>query len=94
MGYKPQRLELFKQKVENFNTIRIRDKRVVVIWPHSHADMNDLKLHSNIKYRVDIAMPCCKKIPNNWLEKPHLHYKDFNVLSPKNDIYIWEKTYG
>lgn len=88
MGFPPQRITLIKDKVENLEVDGL-GKPVLVVWPHSHADMNSLKL-KNYESRVDIAMPCCTPIPKNWMERPHIFYEDFHVMSPKRGIHCWK----
>jgi hypothetical protein len=88
MGYPPQRIVFLKNKIEDIE-INCLEKTVIVVWPHSHADMNNTHI-GNYSRRIDIAMPCCVAIPNNWKEKPHISYTDYNVLSEKRDIHIWD----
>lgn len=88
MGYPPQRLQVIKERFEDVH-IDCLNKDTLVIWPHSHAPMS-LNQLSNYKSRVDIAMPCCMKIPPAWMSIPHIFYTDLEVLSPKNEIHIWK----
>jgi hypothetical protein len=89
MGNKPERIKLIKNKVENI-VIDCAQKPIVVVWPHSHANM-DVKSFFNYSERIDIAMPCCKPIPKNWSKKPHITYDDHHVLSPKRTVHIWKE---
>lgn len=86
MGYPIQRLEVIKNYIENLE-FDLADKHCIVVWPHSHADMNHTRITA--KTRMDIAMPCCQRIPDNWEARPHISYRDFCVSSPKNKVYIW-----
>jgi len=89
MGFPVQRLRIYKDKLEN--TLFSFHSDIVVVWPHSHADMNvSLKNFCLTGNRWDIAMPCCEPIPSNWMREQHICYEDFNVLSPKRTIHIWE----
>lgn len=87
MGFPIQRLEVIKDKIEDV-PIYCKDKRVLILWPHSHADMDSIKLF-DYGQRYDIAMPCCRQIPSNWASLPHIYYEDKNILSPKRSIHIW-----
>lgn len=88
IGNPIQRLEVIKDKVENviFNCDNIG---VIVVWPHSHANMNNIQMinHGTVHH---IAMPCCVKIPPSFANVKHIAYVDENVLSPHNKIYIWK----
>lgn len=87
MGFPIQNLIVIKDKIENI-VIDCENKNCLVIWPHSHANMNNTNIVNFIK-RIDIAMPCCKPIPNSFLNVPHLCFRDNNIISPKNTIHIW-----
>lgn len=89
MGYTPERIVLIPKRVEDVE-VGCYGRGCVVVWPHSHAPMNNTRI-SNYKSRVDIAMPCCIPIPNNWAAIPHIVYNDYNVLSPKNTIHVWKE---
>lgn len=89
MGNPVQRLALFARPVEEMEAFDCKGSKAVVVWPHSHAHMNNFKCHSYSK-RIDIAMPCCVKIPANWMIRPHITYDDQHVLSPHRTIHIWE----
>jgi len=86
LGFTPCRIEVHPYKIEDMH-FDIKT-RIAVIWPHSHADMNALKMPGCYS-RVDIAMPCCKPIPKEWGSIPHVTYDDHNVLSPKRSVHIW-----
>jgi len=88
MGFPPERIRLIKDKIENVS-LDCQGKTCAVIWPHSHASMDCKNFIYNYKNRIDIAMPCCFKIPNKWMTKPHITYLDLDVESPKNTIHIW-----
>jgi len=88
IGYEPERISFAKMKIEDI-VFDGNGKTVIVVWPHSHADMNKADI-TNYGRRIDISMPCCVKIPSNWMSKPHVTYTDFNVLSPKRDVHIWD----
>lgn len=51
-----------------------------------------IKVFKNYKRRGDIAMPCCKEIPGNWMMVPHIVYDDKNVISPKRTIHVWKES--
>ncbi|MDD4996375.1 MAG: hypothetical protein PHW15_02815 [Patescibacteria group bacterium] len=89
MGYTPQRLKLFKLKASEVK-INCFNKQCIVIWPHSHAPMNDFNV-LNALTRIDIALPCCIPIPNNWMTIPHIVFDDINIISPKRTIHIWKE---
>lgn len=88
LGAVPKRLEIAKSRIEDIDLIHCDGKPVVVLWPHSHADMDKCQV-VNCERRVDIALPCCVPIKKAWLEKPHIHYVDYSILSPKREIFIW-----
>jgi hypothetical protein len=75
--------------VEDVEPFDATGKDVIVVWPHSHASMNVAFINSP-KSRMDIVMPCCYPIPNNWMNKIHSCYRDEHVLSPKNIIHVFE----
>jgi hypothetical protein len=85
MGFPIRNLVVSKDKVENI-TVET-SKHLLMIWPHSHADMNGGSFKG--KTKTTIAMPCCVKIPDNWMDRHHICYRDSNVLSPQNTIHVW-----
>lgn len=87
MGFSPKRLRLIMDKLENVE-IDCEGKPLLVIWPHSHANMNDGTLN-NYSKRHDIAMPCCVQIPPAWMSIPHIVFDDYHVISPRRSIHIW-----
>lgn len=87
MGYPPQRLRVIADRIENIE-IDCEGRSCVVLWPHSHANMEHTRIMNHAK-RTDIAMPCCVPIPKKWMEKPHIVFDDYNVLSPKRSIHVW-----
>jgi hypothetical protein len=88
LGEPPQRLELRAVKIED-TEIDCGGKKLLVIWPHSHAPMNGIKVEG-FASRTDIAMPCCVKIPTNLLRIPHIVYEDQWVESPHRTIHVWQ----
>lgn len=88
MGFPVQRLTALKCKIEDLR-LNCKGKSVLVVWPHSHASMNTLVLENKGISRIDIAMPCCIPIPNQWMRKPHTVYEDVHIESPKRTIHIW-----
>lgn len=87
LGNPVQRLKLHKDVIENL-TLDGEEKDVLVVWPHSHANMNSLKL-VNQANRCDIALPCCEPLPPNWASIPHITYVDRHIASPKNCVHIF-----
>ena len=73
--------------------INCAGERVLVVLPHSHCPMQDA---AEIPYnysRLDIInLPCCVAVPDNFLNivSPPKVYKDPNILSGKNTMYVWE----
>lgn len=88
MGYPVQRLTVRPVPIEEME-LDAGGQPVIVVWPHSHANMHNAQVY-NYSKRWDIAMPCCKPIPKSWMTIPHLVYDDYNVLSPKRTVHIWE----
>lgn len=88
MGFPPERIEVVKDRVENL-VLDGKDKEVVVIWPHSHAGMEKVKI-VGCKNITHIAMPCCVPIPSEFMKIPHIVYDDYNIESPKRTIHIWK----
>lgn len=88
MGFRVQRLAALSCRVEELD-INCDGKPLLVVWPHSHADMNAVRYFNSTGKRIDIAMPCCTKVPVEFMRKPHLCYEDPNVESPKRTIRIW-----
>lgn len=89
MGFPPQRIQVIKDKIENIG-IDCCGRPCVIVWPHTHADMGNTKIN-NYTNRTDIAMPCCVPIPKAWMEKQHIVFDDYNILSPKRTIHIWKQ---
>lgn len=87
MGFPPQRLTIHKSKIEDL-PLDCNQTHCVVLWPHSHANMNNTNIINYTK-RTDIAMPCCIPLPKKWTEIPHITFDDFNILSPKRTLHIW-----
>ena len=83
----PQRLTVLKEKAENYKP-SCNNKDILVVWPHSHADMNSFE-PVGYSTRADIALPCCVKIPNKWLSRPHTKFSDENIMSEKNIVFVW-----
>ncbi len=89
MGYRPERLAVIKQKVEDINWVEDLSSDLLVVWPHSHAGMNDTSKKFKVNSRADLAMPCCVPIPRNWASTPHISFTDPQILSPHNTIHYW-----
>lgn len=89
-GFPVQRIRAIAGKIED-TVIDCEGKPVLVVWPHSHAPMNSIRLE-NHDLRSDIAMPCCVPIPSNFLRIPHIAYEDFNVLSPHRRVHVWSSS--
>lgn len=87
-GFSPQRLTVVKDYVDK-TSIDCGGRPALVIWPHSHAHMSECR-PINCGPRTDIAMPCCVKIPDSWMRKPHITYDDQHVISPKRTIHVWQ----
>ena len=86
-----QRLEILPDKGENIPTLDMANQNTVIFFPHSHAPMVDcLERVRNYSSRTIIVMPCCVPIAKTWVTKPHLMYRDMNVISEKNEIHIWK----
>lgn len=88
IGLPPQRLNLIKAPAKGIWII-CAGKPVVVVWTHSHAPMNDGPVPINAGPRIDIAMPCCEPIPQEWMRRAHIVYEDEHVASPKRTIHVW-----
>lgn len=86
--FRVKRVECVAAKIEDITEIDCGEKPCLVIWPHSHGNMNNCNI-INYSVRVDIALPCCVQIPKNWLERPHIHYFDFKITSEKRQVYVW-----
>lgn len=87
IGFPIQRLEIYREKIEEL--LFDKHEQTTIILPHSHASMEAcIKTIQAPELHV-INMPCCVPIPKEYLEIPHIMYKDFNCSSPKNEIHIW-----
>lgn len=90
MGYPITRLEVIKKKIEDCQVFNCNQKRIIIVFPHSHASMEEtLKKFTNYKTRYIVNMPCCVPIPTNFAKIPHTFIKDTLIVSPKNEIHIW-----
>lgn len=89
LGEPPKRLEVRQCKIED-TEIDCDGKKLLAIWPHSHAPMNGINA-VNYTSRADIAMPCCVPIPSNFMARHHIAFDDFNVESPKRMVHIWKE---
>lgn len=89
-GCPPQRLRLVADRIENVE-LDCGGKPCVVLWPHSHANMDNTKI-VGFSERTDIAMPCCVPIPRSWMEMAHIVFDDYNVSSPKRTLHVWRKA--
>ena len=87
MGFPIQRLRIIRDCVAK-TSIDCGGRPVLVVWPHSHANMNECN-PVNCGPRTDISMPCCVDIPKNWMMRLHMTYEDGYVESPKRTIHIW-----
>ena len=75
--------------------------RVIIGLTHSHAKMEDcLKIPRNYS-RIDcVSLVCCQRPPEKLLDKDASvrhnlkYYKDHNVWSPKNEVFIWQDLKG
>lgn len=88
-GLPPQRMEIVRDKIADVRP-NCGGKPVLVVWPHSHACMNECH-PVDCGPRTDIAMPCCVKIPKEWMLKPHITYDDEHVESPHRTVHIWRQ---
>lgn len=90
---RPQRLSIMKKKIEEIGPQECNNKRLLVIWPHSHAPMKEsLGLFINYESRTDIILPCCVQIPHSFMKYPHIIYADNYILSPKNYMHIIQEN--
>lgn len=88
MGFPIQRLELLKNKIEDIKLTF--ETPILIIFPHSHANMTLSLGQLKAPQRCVINMPCCEPIPKEYMQQPHIMYKDYHILSPKNEIHIWK----
>lgn len=88
VGYPVQRVTVFRSNVEDMQSIDAGGKPVLVVWPHSHAPMDQLQLR-HYSSRVDIAMPCCRDVPQVFMNRPHISFTDPHVMSPKRRMLVW-----
>ena len=70
--------------------------RVVVVAPHSHAQMDDGIALARESFpamqRLDaIAMPCCRKQFITEREHCSIRYEDLGVWSARSVIQIWSR---
>lgn len=89
LSEEPKRLEIRKCRIEETH-IDCGGKKLLAIWPHSHAPMECIKVEG-FTSRTDIVMPCCVKIPKSFMSRPHITYEDINVESPKRTIHVWKQ---
>lgn len=96
MGFPVQRLNVIKSKIEDvaISVFHEPGKKVLVVWPHSHAPMLGCKFDPAPDERWDIAMPCCYPLPAAFARTPHISYEDPWVLSPKRTVHIWKPEHG
>lgn len=89
LGNKVKRLFIRKKKIEDLK-IDCKGKRVVMVFPHSHAPLHE-SFTSVFNYsRLDaVALPCCFQIPFKYKSTARMYY-DMNVWSPKNVMHVWE----
>lgn len=95
------RLSIIKEKLEKIpkdELLKIRDykSKIVIIYPHSHAKLEDAEflvkyvggMLPNKEY-LTIVMPCCFKQDTFLNQLPNFEYKDDAVNSEKNLIKIF-----
>lgn len=85
-----KRLQIFREKGQDV-TIDCKNKDCLMIFPHSHCSLNVIKkIPTNYKSLNIISMPCCVKLKDEEKNVASEIYKDEEVWSPKNIVYIWK----
>lgn len=88
-----KRLNIYKKRLEELEKINCNGEDVVIIFPHSHADIRQFALPLQNFYKCSIiSMPCCVKIPQSMLKLKHEVVEDeiLGFFTDKNIMYIWE----
>jgi len=91
--YKIERLRYAKTCAKDFSRIEAKQRRAIVVLPHSHCGMHEAVSTVSNYSRLDIInLPCCEKVPDSFLtiDHPPGVYKDKCIHSDKNLVYIWE----
>ena len=92
-GFAPQRLALFRRKIEDMSLEE--NEKSVIILPHSHADLGATLVSIPGKSSI-IELPCCTNFHDKLRSKKavehfgYMSYMDFDILSPKRTMHIWK----
>jgi len=83
---KVKRLSISNKTIEESGVMNFEDQITIILMPHSHAPIKQCweKIISTRKWLVKLE--CCTRDRLNF---PCYYYKDHNIISPANDIYIW-----
>jgi hypothetical protein len=89
-SYTFQRLNCRRMKIEEFPEIKCQDP-VLIVLPHSHADINVCLEKIKAPKRAVITIDCC--VRNIIKDKaPDIEYVDENIWSPQNLIRVWRQV--
>lgn len=95
-GLRPRRMTLHKDYGHKVK-IDCQGKHCILIGTHSHCHLKDaVTIPFNYSKLTVIQCPCCVNIPDKFLTRYFTertgfnYYKDSNIWSPKNEIYIWK----
>ncbi len=90
---KIDRLTTFVGTIEELGVVDCKGMPAILFYPHSHASFEaGVKAMANYSSLKLVAMPCCVPVPDSWMCRRHIAYRDKNVTSEKNMIHIWEAT--
>lgn len=79
------RLTTLKKRIEDVT--RMKAGKTVFLLPHAHVKESSM-LHLVNSGDIVITIECC--VPYNASIEPRVTYRDANILSPKNEIKIYE----
>lgn len=85
-----KRLQCIADKIENLKSFKaITYNKVLIIMPHSHANMDTTLNMIKGKTRHLICSPCCQSLIPSRYPLPDISYDDWGIWSPERNIQIW-----
>lgn len=81
------RLNVYKNVIEDFSLKISDDQIAIILMPHSHAKIEDSWNCVQAKNKWLVKMPCCTKDLLDW--DTVIKYEDEYNISPANKMLVW-----
>lgn len=83
-----KRLRTWKSKIEDILYLGYGEEAAILVFPHSHARIDEMLRKIVAKTIHVISIPCCVPQEISGI-MPDVVYKDENIWSEKNEVKIW-----